>query len=343
MSSDTDVLIIGAGMSGIGTAVQLIRHFGTRNFEIIEKSDDVGGTWSLNTYPGCGCDVPSHFYSFSFALNPDWSQVYPMQPELHAYFRSVAESARWDEASATWSVEIEDIKTKATQYRRWASTFNGRLFHSAQWDKGFDWKGKDVVVIGFRGFSIKSGENIRAQWAEDASTYIRQTAPARYREALVPKSVIGCKRRVNDTGYLQSLHQPNVELVYDDPIAKISEHGVHTASGRFVHADAIVLATGFQTHRFLFPMQIVGESCTTLQEHWDKVSAECAESVMVKPEAEIRDNDWIQQRSKDGQEYSDVSSVDVHVLDPQHLDPVERLRLSHSTNVKANSEGGSCA
>ena len=57
MSLDTDVLIIGAGMSGIGTAIQLIRRFGTYNFELIEKSDDVGGTWCLNTYPGCGCDV----------------------------------------------------------------------------------------------------------------------------------------------------------------------------------------------------------------------------------------------------------------------------------------------
>jgi len=57
MSLDTDVLIIGCGMSGIGFAVQLIRKFGTRSFEIIEKSDNVGGTWWLNSYPGCGCDV----------------------------------------------------------------------------------------------------------------------------------------------------------------------------------------------------------------------------------------------------------------------------------------------
>lgn len=57
MSLDNDVLIIGGGMSGIGTAVQLIRTHGTRNFEIIEKSNQVGGTWWTNSYPGCGCDV----------------------------------------------------------------------------------------------------------------------------------------------------------------------------------------------------------------------------------------------------------------------------------------------
>lgn len=54
---DNDVLIIGAGMSGMGFAIQLLRQYGNRNFEIIEKTDAVGGTWAINTYPGCGCDV----------------------------------------------------------------------------------------------------------------------------------------------------------------------------------------------------------------------------------------------------------------------------------------------
>jgi cation diffusion facilitator CzcD-associated flavoprotein CzcO len=57
MSLDTGVLIIGAGLSGIGMAVELIRKTGIRNFEIIEKASDVGGTWLANSYPGCGCDV----------------------------------------------------------------------------------------------------------------------------------------------------------------------------------------------------------------------------------------------------------------------------------------------
>jgi cation diffusion facilitator CzcD-associated flavoprotein CzcO len=62
-SFDTEVLIIGAGMSGLGLAVQLIRQFGVRDFEIIEKSDNVAGTWHANTYPGCGCDVGADNYA----------------------------------------------------------------------------------------------------------------------------------------------------------------------------------------------------------------------------------------------------------------------------------------
>lgn len=65
MAYDTEVIVIGAGMSGLGVAVQLIRQYGLRDFEIIEKSDNLGGTWWQNTYPGCGCDV-------SFSLLSRW-------------------------------------------------------------------------------------------------------------------------------------------------------------------------------------------------------------------------------------------------------------------------------
>ena len=57
MAIDTDVLIIGAGMSGVGLAIQLVRNYGTRNFELVEKTSYIGGTWHVNSYPGCGCDV----------------------------------------------------------------------------------------------------------------------------------------------------------------------------------------------------------------------------------------------------------------------------------------------
>ncbi|KAJ5134292.1 hypothetical protein N7448_000683 [Penicillium atrosanguineum] len=183
VSVDTDILILGAGSSGIAFAVQLQRQFPGASYEILEKANNLGGTWWVNTYPGCGCDVASHFYSFSFALNPNWSRKFAPQIEIAEYLHDVAvrndiprhvrflatvQSAAFDEDSGTWVVTVRDgVSGKMFQRRsrilisavgalsvpkscelQGAERFKGRLFHSAQWDHSFDWAGKDVVVIG---------------------------------------------------------------------------------------------------------------------------------------------------------------------------------------------------
>ena len=79
-----DVVIVGTGFSGMGVAAKLLES-GRSDFAVLEKADDVGGTWRDNTYPGCECDIPSHMYSFSWALNPDWSRNFSQQPEIWAY------------------------------------------------------------------------------------------------------------------------------------------------------------------------------------------------------------------------------------------------------------------
>ncbi|KAF5586912.1 monooxygenase [Fusarium pseudocircinatum] len=378
----TDVLIIGAGMSGIGLGVQLIKKFGTRSFEIIEKDSAMAGTWRVNSYPGCGCDVPSHFYSYSFALNPKWSQAYAMQPEIQSYFNDVAkkydverqvrfnsvvESARWNESTGTWETTVRDIKTSEVITRRskvlisavgalsipkecdipGSSDFEGRIFHTAKWDHSFDWKNKEVVIIGngcsatqvlpvissgdgavkkatqfarqahwlaerpnptysatfkwtmrwipfamrlyrawlyylkerdFAGFRVAEGLQMRNRWARDTTDYIRRTAPVKYLDFLVPKTEVGCKRRVNDTDYLACLHRDNVELVYNEPIQRIEAKGVRASSGRLVTADAIVLAHGFETQKPLFPMKIFGKNGVSINEHWNQVSEGAASS-----------------------------------------------------------------
>lgn len=182
-SLDTDVLIIGAGMSGIGFAIQLQKKYPLATFEIVEKADDLGGTWWANTYPGCGCDVASHFYSYSFALKPDWTRKFALQPEIVAYFRDVAQrhdiprhisfrstvqNAEFDETTGTWLTTVLDQRTGQVRQRRsrvliaavgalsvpkgceikGAERYQGRMFHSAQWDHSFDWTDKEVVVIG---------------------------------------------------------------------------------------------------------------------------------------------------------------------------------------------------
>ncbi|MGI8953414.1 MAG: NAD(P)-binding protein, partial [Nocardioidaceae bacterium] len=76
-----DVVIIGTGFSGLGMAIKPLES-GRDDFVVLERADDVGGTWRDNTYPGCECDIPSHMYSFSYDLNPTWSQSYSPQPEI---------------------------------------------------------------------------------------------------------------------------------------------------------------------------------------------------------------------------------------------------------------------
>ena len=83
MDAQKKVFIIGAGVSGVGMAIQLQRLLGHQNFTIFEKSDNLGGTWWHNRYPACACDIPSHLYSYSFAMKSDWTTTYPERDELH--------------------------------------------------------------------------------------------------------------------------------------------------------------------------------------------------------------------------------------------------------------------
>jgi 4-hydroxyacetophenone monooxygenase len=174
------VLVIGAGLSGLAAGIKL----GEAGYDyvIIEKNPDVGGTWYENTYPGVGVDTPSHFYSFSFAINPDWSHYYPKGREMHDYLLRVADSfdlrkniqfdskvlsCIYDEAEKLWHVRVqrkdgaqEVLTANAVinchgPVNRWSwpkipgfETFAGPRMHTASWDASVDLKGKKVAVIG---------------------------------------------------------------------------------------------------------------------------------------------------------------------------------------------------
>ncbi|OBT75970.1 hypothetical protein VF21_05743 [Pseudogymnoascus sp. 05NY08] len=183
MSLDADVIIIGAGISGLCLAIQLVRNHPNITFQLLEKSDSIGGTWHVNTYPGCGCDVPSHFFSYSFELNPNWSQKFALQPEIEKYYHDVAmkydipkrvqlhtivTNADWDDSTNTWRVYAVNTGDNKPQLLRskvlisavgalsvprgcdlpGADRFKGRIFHSATWDHTFDYTNKEVVVLG---------------------------------------------------------------------------------------------------------------------------------------------------------------------------------------------------
>jgi cation diffusion facilitator CzcD-associated flavoprotein CzcO len=170
------VVIIGSGFSGLGMAIRL-KEDGVDDLVILERSDELGGTWNLNTYPGCTCDVPSHLYSFSFAPNPNWSQTYSPQPEIHEYLRECADRyavrphirtgagvlrASWIDERQLWQIEttagtytasvLVSAMGPLTEPRMpevpGLESFQGKAMHSARWDHDYDLRGKTVASIG---------------------------------------------------------------------------------------------------------------------------------------------------------------------------------------------------
>lgn len=173
---EVDHLIVGAGFAGLCAAIKL-QEAGETDYVVVEKDDEVGGTWHANTYPGAACDVPSHLYSFSFALNPEWTSHYSPQPEIKAYIDRVARDygvldrvvlgtavldARWDDEALRWQVETTGGSYAARTLIAGAGglseprmpdidgidSFQGEIFHSARWNHDVDLTGKRVAVIG---------------------------------------------------------------------------------------------------------------------------------------------------------------------------------------------------
>jgi cation diffusion facilitator CzcD-associated flavoprotein CzcO len=196
-------VIIGAGMSGICLAIRL-KQAGFANFVVLEKSPRPGGTWNENTYPGCGCDVPSFLYSFSFAPKYDWSRRYAPQPEIFEYFQdcirrfgveshfryeTAVERAEFDEQRGQWEVsladgttEVADVVISAVGQLNIPSTpeipgqdqFQGVQFHSAKWNHEVDLAGKKVAIVGNAASTIQLLRPV-AELAEQ--TYVFQRSP----------------------------------------------------------------------------------------------------------------------------------------------------------------------
>ena len=175
--TNVDVLIVGAGFSGLCMAIKL-REAGIDSFLLLEKSDDIGGTWYDNRYPGCACDIPSHLYSFSFEPWPNWSRMYPGQQEIHDYLKRCVErhglatrirlntrfhEAVWDEAEGVWHATAgEGMRIRAGVLVsgigglhvphfpkvKGVECFGGPKFHSSTWDYNAELEGKNVAVVG---------------------------------------------------------------------------------------------------------------------------------------------------------------------------------------------------
>jgi cation diffusion facilitator CzcD-associated flavoprotein CzcO len=177
MAPQFEAAVVGSGFGGMGAAIQLHR-LGIDNLVILEREDDLGGTWHVNRYPGLAVDIASVTYSYSFEPNPNWSRLFAPGAELKRYaehvadkydlrrhmrFGQVVEGAVWDDDEQVWTVSIAGSEPITARYLITATgflsqphrpdipgieTFAGKIIHTTKWDDSYDLHGKRAAVIG---------------------------------------------------------------------------------------------------------------------------------------------------------------------------------------------------
>ncbi len=195
------ILIIGAGMSGILTAIQL-RKAGYSCLRIYEKASQLGGTWRDNTYPGLRCDVPAHMFTYSFAANPEYSHRFPLGSEIQSYLQRVAEehgldaliqygrtvqratfqSGKWYVETVDDGVEEFDVVICATGVLHHPKmpeipgieSFRGQSFHTARWNHAVSLKNKRIAVIGT---GATAAQIVPPLQSEASSLFVFQRTP----------------------------------------------------------------------------------------------------------------------------------------------------------------------
>lgn len=237
-----EVAIIGAGAGGIGLGARL-RKAGIEDFVIFERDEGVGGTWRANRYPGAACDVPSHLYSFSFALKPDWSRTYATQPEILEYLEACADrfglrphlrcrtgiiAAEWLEAERCW--RLTDQFRREHRARVVVSAvglftspaypaidglhgFTGPVVHSARWSPDLDLAGKRVGVVGTGASAVQL---VPAIADEAAHVTVFQRSPAwifpRYDPEITPEE----QRRFARNPLARRRHRWQIYRLFED-------------------------------------------------------------------------------------------------------------------------------
>jgi cation diffusion facilitator CzcD-associated flavoprotein CzcO len=202
MSSEHfEVLIVGAGFGGIGAAIQLKR-MNIDDFVILDREDDLGGTWHVNHYPGLAVDVPTTTYSYFFEPNPNWSRLFTPGPEIKQYaagvadkydvrrhmrFNTVVESARWDDEARRWQVALSGGDVLSARYLITATgflsqpktpdipgitTFEGKVIHTTEWEDDFDPTGRWIGIIGTGATAVQLIPKL-ADKAADLTVYQR--------------------------------------------------------------------------------------------------------------------------------------------------------------------------
>lgn len=227
---DRHVLIVGAGVCAIALGVALNR-LGIP-YTIVDKEDEIGGTWYVNRYPGCGVDTPNHSYSYSFGPRNRWTRYFSQQQEILDYLKNIADqfgvrehvrlntrltSSRWDETTKRWISTLEtpdgpqevssailvsaigQLNDPSMAHFKGAENFAGEIFHSARWPEGLDLKGKRVAVIGTGATAMQLVPNIAD---EVASVTVYQ------RTAQWSRPVAGYSDRISDGSQWLLAHVP---------------------------------------------------------------------------------------------------------------------------------------
>lgn len=352
--------IIGAGMSGLFLAHHLAE--ASIPYTILEKRDAPGGTWHDNTYPGLHVDVITRSYEFPFARKNYWSKRYAPGEEIRRYLTEFARDegidrhirfgtevvlAQWLDGAwtltfADGSTEEFDVVVAATGFLHvpkrptfpGLDTFQGRSWHSSEWDHTADLEGKRIGVVGTGSSGIqivselgKRGHQVKhfirtPQWiqirenpeislierlllrvpalagywdrrimklrvaTEGSETWRLVPGPERdvqtkrfydelaeavpdpvLREKLTPKEPPGCKRIPKSPDYYQVVQRPNVEPVFGG-VQHVAPNGIVDSEGTLHELDVIVYATGFDTHAYMRPMDVIGPDGHTVDKLW---------------------------------------------------------------------------
>ncbi len=160
-SNKPSIVIVGTGFSGICMAIKL-KQTGFRDFVILEKNEDLGGTWRDNHYPGCACDVPSHMYSFSFELNPDWSRMFAPQEEIWAYLRHCVDKYGVA-AHIHYRSEVERMESDDAARRWHVTTTSGEVYTT------------HAIVSGVGGLHVPSIPEIRGPTGSPGPPFTRRS------------------------------------------------------------------------------------------------------------------------------------------------------------------------
>jgi cation diffusion facilitator CzcD-associated flavoprotein CzcO len=256
-NTDYDAVVVGAGFSGLYTLHRLRDQMGM-SVKVIEKADDVGGTWYWNRYPGAQCDSESHIYCYSF--NEDileewrWSERYPSQPEVLEYLRFVADnldlrqdidfetevtSAEFQEDSGTWEVSTDDGEKISSQYFVTAvgclsepyipdfegiESFEGEWYHTGTWPHDpVDFTDKKVAVVGTGATGIQVIPEVAKKDIEHLTVFQRTpnyAVPARDRPL-----------EDEDWEEIQANHERILEQAHDSGFGMPFEIGHETAEG----------------------------------------------------------------------------------------------------------------